>query len=87
MNLMDWYVIEELERWERRPSAATIQRKRWLREWAAQQPATARLLGAWLGQRLIDLGDSLRAWSRAGTATVPRAGVRPRAEERGSTPC
>ena len=87
MNLMDWYVTEELERWNRRPSAATIQRSRWLREWAAQQPATARVLGAWLGERLVDLGDSLRAWARAGTMAVPGAGVRPRAEERGGSPC
>ena len=87
MNLMDWYVTEELARWERRPAAATIQRSRWVQEWAAQQPATGRVLGAWLGQRLIDLGDSLRAWSRVDTMSLPGAGVRPRTEERGNSPC
>ena len=67
MDLLNWYVNDELARLEREhPSKAAAHRAHWLAE-RARRPARRRAAAGRLGDYLVALGEALRAWSAAGS--------------------
>ena len=70
MNFSDVYVADELRRiqleWEKYPASMT----RWRQEWEQYAIPPRRALAAWLGDRLIDLGERLQSWSLAAQPQV-----------------
>lgn len=69
MNQTEWYVQEVLREMERERRESPRSNERWLVELrSTPQPRSAFV--AWLGDRLVGLGERLREWS-AGTEAGP----------------
>jgi len=63
MNLTEWYVNDELRRIERAREGSPQNPRRWRRELLALDTPPRRPVLAWLGDRLIGLGERLQSWS------------------------
>ena len=61
--MTDWYVNDELRRIAHEQEESLQSVLRWRREWQALSRPTHRPVLAWLGDRLIGLGERLQSWS------------------------
>jgi hypothetical protein len=62
VNHSEWYVNEVLRALEHERRERPESNERWLFEWhRSPQPRSAMV--AWLGDRLVEAGERLRAWS------------------------
>ncbi len=65
MNVTEEYVAAELRRIERERDQSPSSMTRWRKEWEQHAISPRRALAAWLGDRLIGLGERLQSWSLA----------------------
>jgi len=63
MNLSELYVDDELRRIEQERERSPRSALRWRLEWLALTNHPRRPVLAWLGNRLIGLGERLQSWS------------------------
>ncbi len=63
MNFNEIYVAHELRRIEREWEECPASMTRWRQEWEQYAIPPRRALAAWLGDRLIGLGERLQSWS------------------------
>ncbi len=70
VNLIHWYVDEELRRIERARDDSPQNPLRWRREWLLLNTQPRRPAVAWLGERLIGLGERLQSWALPATHQV-----------------
>ncbi len=64
LNLVDCYVTEELRRIERaRTAEAAVHRAAWEQQREVANVARRHAAAGWLGDRLVAVGERLRAWS------------------------
>ncbi len=70
MNLTDWYVNDELRRIERAREGSPENPQRWRNEWLALNSRRHRPMLAWLGDRLIGLGERLQSWGMPAPRTA-----------------
>ncbi|MGD9890351.1 MAG: hypothetical protein AB7R89_13580 [Dehalococcoidia bacterium] len=62
MNQSEWYVNEVLRALAQEQRERPESNERWLVEWqSTPQPRSAFI--AWLGDRLVEAGERLRAWA------------------------
>ena len=71
MNLNDWYVNEEIRRIERAREASPRSTLHWRLEWLAATSPSRRPVFAWLGDRLVDLGERLQSLAAPSADTLP----------------
>lgn len=71
MNVTEAYVNEVLHVIERDRAASPHDMRRWRAEWRQFHAPAHRAVFAWLGDRLIGLGERLQDWSLA----TPRAAL------------
>lgn len=65
MNVTDAYVDEVLRRLDRERDTSPHDMRRWRAEWQQLHASPRRALLAWLGSRLVGLGERLQDWSLA----------------------
>jgi hypothetical protein len=63
VNLTDWYVNEELRRMEHARDESPSGALYWRLEWLALKHPPRRPVLAWLGDRLVGMGERLQDWS------------------------
>ena len=71
LNLTDWYVNEALRQIERARDQSPESALRWRLEWLALTSPPRRPVLAWLGDRLVDLGERLQSWATPSADTLP----------------
>lgn len=69
MNHTEWYVGEVLRGLEHERRARPWSNERWLMELAGE-PRPRSAFVAWLGERLVHMGERMRAWSAAEAAPM-----------------
>ena len=62
MNQSEWYVNEVIRSIEMERRQRPESNERWLIEWHAA-PKPRSIVLAWLGDRLVEAGERLRAWA------------------------
>jgi hypothetical protein len=70
LNLTEWYVNEELRRIERTRDESPRGALRWRLEWLALSSPSRRPVLAWLGDRLVGLGERLQTWAGTSADTL-----------------
>ena len=71
MNLVDWYVLGELERLAREGEGKVSHHQRWHAGWLQRQPSLGARFGVWLGERLILIGQRMRGFGGAEATPHP----------------
>jgi hypothetical protein len=67
LNLTEWYVNEALRRMERLRDESPQGAVRWRLEWRAITSPPRRPVLAWVGDRLVGLGERLQGWAAPST--------------------
>ena len=70
MNFTEFWVNDELRRITLEDDDSPRSMRRWREEWQSLNARPRRPVAAWLGDRLVAMGERLQGWA---VATAPRA--------------